>query len=79
MSDFDSNTSELAETDELLVAYLDGELDAQQRQDVEERLPRGVGMQMVFDQSTYTTERLDELMGNLLMGGVAVIFVIWGG
>lgn len=41
-----------------------------------ERLPRGVGLTVVFDQSRYTTERLENLMGNLLAGGLAVIVVI---
>ncbi|MGB6044467.1 MAG: efflux RND transporter permease subunit, partial [Pirellulales bacterium] len=40
-------------------------------------LPDGVELSVIFDQSVYTTERLASLMGNLFMGAVAVVVVIW--
>ena len=41
-----------------------------------ERLPRGVGMQVVFDQSRYTQERLSSLLQNLALGAAAVVIVM---
>lgn len=36
----------------------------------------GVGVEKAFDQSTYTTERLEELFGNLLLGIIVVVAVV---
>lgn len=61
MNDSNSKSSELAETDELLVAYLDGELDAEQRRDVEERLPRDDGFRRRLNELDRAWDMLDEL------------------
>lgn len=41
-----------------------------------EGLPEGVRLQVIFDQSRYTRSRLDSLLGNLLLGGFAVVCVV---
>jgi multidrug efflux pump subunit AcrB len=41
-----------------------------------ENLPRGIGLDVVFDQSRYTEERLGNLAQNLVMGAVAVVVVM---
>ena len=61
MTDSDSNSNELAETDEVLVAYLDGELDAAQRRDVEERLPRDDAYRRRLNELDRAWDMLDEL------------------
>ena len=43
----------------------------------EKRLPRGVTLDLVFDQSTYTEARLDNLFANLGLGALFVILVIF--
>ncbi len=43
----------------------------------EAQLPRGVEMVQVFEQDSYVSERLHNLQLNLLMGGLAVIAVIF--
>ncbi len=43
----------------------------------ESRLPAGVTLQTVFDQSRYTDDRLDSLTGNLMLGAVLVAIVVW--
>lgn len=40
-------------------------------------LPMGVGIDVVFQQNDYVQQRLENLVGNLLLGGLAVILVIW--
>ena len=40
------------------------------------RLPSGVGLEVVFDQSRYTEQRLDSLLENLAIGAVAVVIVM---
>ena len=40
-------------------------------------LPRGVGLEVVFDQSRYTEQRLDSLLENLGLGAVAVVVVMF--
>jgi len=40
-------------------------------------LPRGVGLEVVFDQSRYTEQRLDNLLENLGLGAVAVVVVMF--
>jgi multidrug efflux pump subunit AcrB len=42
-----------------------------------ENLPRGVGLEVVFDQSRYTDGRLDNLLENLGLGAVAVVVVMF--
>lgn len=42
-----------------------------------ERLPGGVGLQIVFDQSRYVNDRLITLQRNLLFGAVLVLVVIF--
>jgi multidrug efflux pump subunit AcrB len=42
-----------------------------------ESLPRGVGLEVVFDQSRYTEQRLDNLLENLGLGAVAVVVVMF--
>ncbi|MGI9455236.1 MAG: efflux RND transporter permease subunit [Aeoliella sp.] len=39
-------------------------------------LPKGVGLEVVFDQSRYTDARLDSLLKNLGLGGIAVVVVL---
>jgi multidrug efflux pump subunit AcrB len=41
-----------------------------------QNLPRGIGLEVVFDQSRYTEERLGNLAQNLTMGAVAVVAVM---
>jgi len=41
-----------------------------------EDLPRGVGLQVVFDQSRYTEQRLQSLVENLAVGALAVVAVM---
>lgn len=41
-----------------------------------EKLPNGIGLQIVFDQSRYTEVRLDALLMNLAMGAAAVVVVM---
>ena len=41
-----------------------------------ENLPRHIGLKVVFDQSGYTEQRLDNLVENLAVGAVAVIVVM---
>lgn len=41
------------------------------------KVPGGVTVDVLFDQSEYTTERLDSLMWNLLIGALAVVTVIF--
>ena len=43
---------------------------------LKEELPRGVGLQVVFDQSRYTEQRLHSLVENLAIGAIAVIAVM---
>ncbi|QDU81783.1 Cobalt-zinc-cadmium resistance protein CzcA [Polystyrenella longa] len=53
---------------------------AQAREIVEQyatELPVGVRLNMIFDQSTYTADRLDTLIGNLILGAAAVFVVIF--
>jgi len=40
-------------------------------------VPGGVGLEVVFDQSQYTESRLTNLTSNLVLGGLAVVVVIW--
>ncbi len=42
-----------------------------------DQLPRGVGLSVVFEQNRYVEVRLAGLLVNLLLGGLAVIVVIW--
>ena len=39
-------------------------------------LPRGVGLEVVFDQSRYTEQRFDDLLANLGLGAMAVVVVM---
>ncbi|MFQ5911566.1 MAG: efflux RND transporter permease subunit [Nitrospinota bacterium] len=41
-----------------------------------ERVPRGIGLQVVFDQSRYVESRLNTLQVNLLFGALLVVIVI---
>jgi multidrug efflux pump subunit AcrB len=40
------------------------------------QLPTGVGLEIVFDQSRYTEQRLDNLLSNLALGAAAVVVVL---
>ncbi len=40
-------------------------------------VPSGVGYEIIFDQSTYTGERLGTLLSNLLLGGAIVVGVLF--
>jgi len=40
------------------------------------QVPRGIELRTVFDQSVYTEERLNTLVGNLLMAGLIVVGVL---
>lgn len=42
-----------------------------------ESLPRDIGLEIVFDQSGYTEQRLSNLVENLAMGAVAVVIVMF--
>jgi len=42
----------------------------------ESELPRGLGLQVIFDQSSYTQSRLDGLFANMLLGAVLVMTVV---
>ncbi len=44
---------------------------------VSDELPPAVAMQIVFNQSDYVESRLTNLTGNLILGALAVIAVIW--
>ena len=47
----------------------------------QEELPKGIGLQIIFDQSSYVEARLNQVLGNLGMGAVLVIaitFLIMG-
>jgi multidrug efflux pump subunit AcrB len=46
--------------------------------DFENDLPRGVGLRTLFDQSTYTAQRLGALVSNFLMGALLVMVVVFG-
>jgi anti-sigma factor RsiW len=61
MTNSDSNSNELTETDELLVAYLDGELAVAERRDVEERLPRDDAFRRRLNELDRAWDMLDEL------------------
>ena len=61
MADTDSNMQKLAETDEVLVAYLDGELGAAERREVEERLPRDDAFRRRLNELDRAWNMLDEL------------------
>lgn len=39
---------------------------------------RGIGLDLVFEQSRYTTERLGELVSSLLLGALVVVLVVLG-
>jgi len=41
------------------------------------QVPRGVGFDVVFDQSHYTDKRLGQLVGNLLLGAGIVVLVLF--
>ncbi len=41
------------------------------------RLDPGITLDTVFDQSRYTEDRIDDLVGNLLAGAAAVMLVVW--
>lgn len=41
------------------------------------RLPRGITLETVFDQSTYTDTRLAALQGNLVLGGLFVVLIVF--
>ena len=41
--------------------------------DFERRLPPGIDLQIVFDQSSYVANRLNELFNNLLLGALCVV------
>jgi anti-sigma factor RsiW len=61
MTDSDSNLNDLTATDEVLVAYLDGELDAEQRRSVEDRLPRDDDFRRRLNELDRAWDLLDEL------------------
>jgi len=61
MTESDSNTTELASTDELLVAYLDGELDADRCHDVETKLARDDAFRRRLNDLEKAWDLLDEL------------------
>ena len=42
----------------------------------ESQLPKGISAHLIFDQSKYTTKRLSELGGNLMIGAVAILIVV---
>ncbi|MCG8587318.1 MAG: hypothetical protein MI757_21645 [Pirellulales bacterium] len=60
MNDSDNN-NEMTATDELLVAYLDGELDATKSREVEERLPRDDAFRRRLNELDRAWDMLDEL------------------
>lgn len=43
----------------------------------ESRLPDGLSLDITLDQSGYVTNRLSSLVGNLVLGVIAVVCVIW--
>ena len=49
------------------------ELTHQSLTDFRQRLPSGIELQVVFDQSSYVENRLNELFNNLLLGALCVI------
>lgn len=61
MNQSESNTNDLTATDELLVAYLDGELDVDARRGVEERLPRDDSFRRRLNEFDRAWDLLDEL------------------
>ncbi len=46
-------------------------------EDYQQTLGGGVGLEVSFDQSVYTVDRLRELVGNLLLGCLVVVLVIF--
>ncbi len=46
-------------------------------EDFRERLPDGIRLQILFDQSRYVNDRLMTLQGNLVLGAVLVLIVIF--
>ena len=44
--------------------------------EMQQRLPRGIGLQLVFDQSRYVEERLSSLQKNLVIGALLVVIVV---
>lgn len=44
--------------------------------DFEGRMPTGVALETIFDQSVYTVQRFDTLVGNLLMASAIVVIVL---
>ncbi len=46
--------------------------------DFEETLPSGITLTLLFDQSVYTDERLGSLAGNLALGALIVVGVLFG-
>ncbi len=46
-------------------------------QQFQAELPSGIGLVEVFQQNRYVSERLANLLGNLILGGVAVVLVIF--
>ena len=49
------------------------ELTRQSIADFQQRLPSGIELQVVFDQSSYVENRLNELFNNLLLGALCVV------
>lgn len=45
--------------------------------DYSQQLPIGVHLHTVFQQNRYVEQRLHTLLGNLMLGGLAVLLVIW--
>lgn len=48
-------------------------LTRQSLADFKQRLPSGIDLQVVFDQSSYVEDRLNELFNNLLLGALCVV------
>ena len=61
VTETDSNTTDLTATDELLVAYLDGELEAERCQDVETQLARDDKFRRRLNELEKAWDMLDEL------------------
>ena len=61
MTETDSNTTDLTATDELLVAYLDGELEAEKCHDVETKLARDDKFRRRLNELEKAWDMLDEL------------------
>ena len=49
----------------------------QKLDEFEARLPRGVELEVIFDQSGYVDDRISTLIGNLLMAAVLVVAVVF--